>query len=48
MIVPAVSQSVALGWQLLQAGKSPDPAQLSDPQFDLKSLMARLGHERVQ
>lgn len=30
-----------VGKQLLQAGKSPDPAQLSDPLFDLRTLMAR-------
>lgn len=30
-----------IGKQLLQAGKSPDPALLPDPQFDLKTLLAR-------
>lgn len=30
-----------IGKQLLQAGKSPDPAVLSDPRFDLKTLVPR-------
>jgi 3-phenylpropionate/trans-cinnamate dioxygenase ferredoxin reductase subunit len=29
-----------VGKQLLQAGHSPDPASVSDPQFDLKSLLS--------
>lgn len=37
-----------IGKQLLQAGKSPDPALLSDPQFDLKTLLARREPARVQ